>query len=66
MFIVFYTVKIVYVCVFMTCSTFYSLRDTCEHVYICACVYVHIYACGRACVCMYVRKFAGGKEAEGV
>ena len=55
-FAVLYTVKIVYICVFMTCSTSYCLVThlwihgmyVCVCVCVCVCVYVCMY------VCMYV------------
>jgi uncharacterized membrane protein len=47
---VFYTVKIVYICVFMMCSTSYSLDDTLADPWdVCMQVYVCIYV-----LCMYV------------
>jgi len=43
MFLIFYTVKIVYICVFMTGFTSHYLCDTCngfmECMYVCVCVY---------------------------
>jgi len=52
MFIVFYTVKIVYICICMTCSTSYCLCDTVMNPWnMCICKYV------RVCVCMYVSDF---------
>jgi len=50
MFVVFYTVKIVYICVFMTCSTSCHLCDTygsieCECMHVCVCMNACIYAC---------------------
>ena len=54
------TAKIVYICVFMTCSISYCL---CENLvdlwnvcmYVCVCVCVFIYVC--MCVCMYVSMY---------
>ena len=69
MFIVFYTVKVVYICVVMTWSTSCCLGDThmdlwnvhmCTYVCMCVCVYIHTYVCTYVCmylcmhVCMYV------------
>ena len=58
MFTVPYTVKIVYICVFMTHSTSYCLCDTHMdpvnvHMYVCMYVCMHecTYIC--VCVCMY-------------
>ena len=66
--IVFYTVKIVYICVFMACFTSHFICDgygptecmyvcmyVCMCVYMYVCVYVCIYVCMYACmyVCMY-------------
>jgi hypothetical protein len=45
MLIVFYTVKIVCISVFMTCSTLYCLCDTygsMEFMYVCVCVCMYI------------------------
>ena len=55
MFLVFYTVKIVYTCVCMTCSTSYCLCDTLMNPWnVCIYVYIYIYMY----VCMYVSDFA--------
>ena len=44
MFIVFYTVKIVYICVFMACSASYWLCDIVMDPHnVCVCVYIYIY-----------------------
>jgi hypothetical protein len=58
MFVVFYTVKIVYICVFMTCSTSCHLCDTHMDprnvracVYVCGCI---MYVCMCVCVYMYI------------
>jgi hypothetical protein len=58
-FLALYTLKIVYICVVMTCSTSNCLWHTygsMEYVsvctYVCVCVCVH--ACMCVCVCMYV------------
>ena len=51
MFLVFYTVKIVYICVCMTCSASYCLCDTRMDPWN-VCIYVCMY------VCMYVSDFA--------
>ena len=54
MFVVFYIVKIVYICVFMTCSTLYCLCEKLVDLWnaynVCVCVCV--------CVCMYMYVFA--------
>ena len=54
---VFYTVKIVYICVFVTCSTSYCLCDTRKDpwkVCMCVCMYVCImYVCMYYVVYMY-------------
>jgi len=53
MFLVFYTVKIVYICVCMTCSTSYCLYNTLmDPWYVCICVSMYV------CVCVYVSDFA--------
>jgi len=47
MFMVFHTVKIVYICVFRTCSTSYCLCYTLTDpwtVWICLCMYVNVTA----------------------
>jgi len=53
MFLVFYTVEIVYICVFTTCSTSYCpcdmLIDLCN---LCVCMYVYIYIYIYMCVCV--------------
>jgi hypothetical protein len=63
MFVVFYIVKIVYICVFMTCSTSCYLCDThmdpwnvraCVCMYVCTyvCMYVYMHACMYLCMCV--------------
>jgi len=59
MFIVYYPVKIEYICVFMTCSTSYCLCDTLvDPWYVCIYVHMYVFTCVRACahvyVCIYV------------
>lgn len=61
MFIVFYSIKIMYICVFMTCSTPYcpcgTLMDPWNvHVCVCACVctYAYTYACMYVYVCTHL------------
>jgi hypothetical protein len=53
MFVVFYTVKIVYICAFMTCSTSYCLCEkTCGSMEcVCVCVCVCVSVCVRAWTC---------------
>jgi len=61
MFVVFDTVNL-YICVFMTCSTFCCLYDKLTDPWsVCVCMYVCIYACMHVCVyaCMYVCTFLG-------
>jgi len=60
MFIVYYTVQIVYVCVFVTCSTFYCLCDTLTdpwnmYVRLCARVHAPVYVRGGVCLCVRAR-----------
>jgi hypothetical protein len=50
LFVVFYTVKIMYICVFMICYTSFCLCDTLmdpwnECVCVCMCMYVCMYMC---------------------
>jgi len=57
MFIVSYSVKIVYICVLTTCSTSYCLCDTLMdpwniQIYMCARACTHVCVC--VCVCVYV------------
>jgi hypothetical protein len=55
MFIAFYTVKLVYICVLITCFTMYCLCDTHINPWnMCVCVCVHTCLCAYAHVCMYV------------
>ena len=61
MLVIFYIAKIVYTCVFMTCSTswvFMTLTDpwnVCMYVcIICICIYIYIYIYIYMCVCVYV------------
>jgi hypothetical protein len=57
MFVVFYTANIVYICVFMTCSTYCCVCETLMDPFICMCIYICV--CVYACmyvkyVCMYI------------
>jgi hypothetical protein len=61
MFVVFYIVEIVNVCVFISCSTSYCLCDKfmdpwiCICMYVCyVCVYIYICMCACLCVCFYM------------
>ena len=62
MFIVFYTVKIVYICIIMTFSTSFCLCDTWIHflclfgVCVCACVHLFVYVCMYVCMLVPIRQ----------